>query len=87
MSAVDNGSILFTLIDRTGEGHDMLWIITAVVVVALVALAWWRSGKAKPRSDASNRSLSSAEMEARMRVDQHRNSNPPGTGGYSGSGS
>src|SRR4051794_39337196 len=86
MSAVDNGSILFTLIDRTGEGHDMLWIITAVVVVALVALAWWRSGKAKPRSDASNRSLSSAEMEARMRVDQHRNSNPPGAGGYSGSG-
>jgi len=64
----------------------MFWIITAVVVVALVALAWWRSGKAKPFGDPSNRSLSSAEMEARMRVDQHRNTNPPGAGGYSGSG-
>jgi hypothetical protein len=60
----------------------MFWIITAVVVVALVALAWWRSGKTKPLGDPLNRSLSSAEMEARMRVDQHRNSNAPGTGGY-----
>ena len=64
----------------------MFWIITAVVVVSLVALAWWRSGKAKGLGDPSNGSLSSAEMEARMRVDQHRNGNPPGTGGYSGAG-
>ena len=64
----------------------MFWIVIAAVAVALLALAWWRSGKARPLAGRSNRSLSSAELEARMRADQHRNGSPPGIGGY-GSGS
>jgi hypothetical protein len=30
------------------EGAAMGWIIAAVVVVALGALTWWSSGRAKP---------------------------------------
>jgi hypothetical protein len=40
----------------------MVWIILiAVVVVALAALAWWTSGRAKPLGHRSHRDLSRTE--------------------------
>jgi Flp pilus assembly protein TadB len=42
----------------------MFWIVTAVVLVVLAALAWWSSGRAKPRQDIQ-RGVDVANTETR----------------------
>lgn len=49
------------------------WIIAAVVVVALAALAWWSSGRSKPGVDAG-------EMHRRIGRSQGEDTRSAGKG-------
>jgi hypothetical protein len=60
----------------------MVWIIlaaAAVIVIALVALAWWSSGRAKPITNRRHRPMTEAEKDGYYRHNQ--------TEGYFGGGS
>ncbi len=58
----------------------MFWIIAAVVVIALVALAWWASGRARTPvgSGLSDADRKSAPGVAEHQVRQNRSPGPVG---------
>jgi hypothetical protein len=63
----------------------MVWIIIAaiaIVVVGLVALAWWSSGRSKPVAHRGHRDSSRAERNATYDAQRSRG-NWSGGGGVS----
>ena len=61
----------------------MVWIIliaVAVVVLALVALAWWSSGRARPIRHRGHRELTETEKNAHYQANQSRGYQAGGSG-------
>lgn len=58
----------------------MFWIIAAIVVVALIALAWWTSGRAKSTTSDRQGAVSTGNSWAKERNSQH-NTRQGGIGG------
>jgi hypothetical protein len=64
-----------------------VWVSLAAVVVVVIGLAWWSSGRAKPLGRKSNQSLSQAEMEAEARRGANHIGRTSGFDSYGGPGS
>jgi len=61
----------------------MVWIIViavAVVVIALGALAWWSSGRARPLRRSEHRALTEAERNVHYQTNQSRTYHSGGSG-------
>jgi len=54
------------------------WVITAVIVVVLAALAWWSSGRAKPGRRDPKQQFSPTEADHVVRHQGGRLGNGPG---------
>ena len=57
----------------------MFWIVVAVVVVVLTALAWWSSGRTRGRAPSPG--ARGAAENAAMKHYRHSGGNPTGLGG------
>ena len=55
----------------------MFWLVAALVVVALAALVWWSSGRAKPGPDIRRGvSVGGAEGKSRSQITSANDSGP-----------
>jgi hypothetical protein len=52
----------------------MFWIVSASAGAALLGLAWWRSGRARPVNKQAQRAVEAAARDAQKQHDILRNS-------------
>lgn len=60
----------------------MFWIVAAVVVVVLFALAWWSSGRSKGSTSDRQRAVDSGSDRGRNEAAANNLRNGGGIGGF-----